>query len=34
MDNEMFDKGLEIRREVLGRDYVDRSLAAAREDSF
>ncbi len=34
MDSEMFDKGLEIRREVLGRDYVDRSLAAAREDSF
>ena len=26
---EKFDKGLEIRREVLGRDYVDRSVAAA-----
>lgn len=28
MDKEMFDKGLEIRREVLGADYVDKSIAA------
>lgn len=26
---EKFEKGLEIRREVLGREYVDRSVAAA-----
>ncbi len=29
MDQEMFAKGLRIRREVLGADYVDQSLAAA-----
>ncbi len=28
-DRETFEKGLKIRREVLGSDYVDRSLAAA-----
>lgn len=28
MDKEMFDKGLEIRREVLGADYVDKSITA------
>lgn len=27
--NELFDKGLEVRREVLGADYVDASLASA-----
>ncbi|HKW12790.1 MAG TPA: carboxymuconolactone decarboxylase family protein, partial [Gemmatimonadaceae bacterium] len=26
---ELFDKGLELRREVLGREYVDTSLAGA-----
>ncbi|MGI9383050.1 MAG: 4-carboxymuconolactone decarboxylase [Methyloligellaceae bacterium] len=31
-DNEMFERGLEIRRSVLGADYVDRSLASA--DAF
>lgn len=31
-DTELFKKGLEIRREVLGSAHVDRSLAAA--DSF
>ena len=28
-DSALFDKGLPIRRAVLGSDYVDRSLAAA-----
>src|SRR3954464_9855073 len=28
-DAALFDKGLPIRREVLGRDYVDSSLAKA-----
>lgn len=27
--SELFDKGLEVRREVLGRDYVDQSIAKA-----
>nr|WP_294548275.1 carboxymuconolactone decarboxylase family protein [uncultured Rhodopila sp.] len=30
--SELFKKGLEVRREVLGRDYVDASLA--RADDF
>lgn len=30
-NKERFDKGLKIRREVLGADYVDRSLAGADE---
>lgn len=29
MDQETFDKGLKIRREVLGADYVDRAIANA-----
>lgn len=29
MSREMFDRGLEIRKEVLGADYVQRSLDAA-----
>ncbi len=29
MNTELFDRGLEIRREVLGDAYVDRSLAQA-----
>ena len=29
MNTSMFDKGLEIRREVLGADYVDKSIATA-----
>lgn len=29
MNQERFDKGLAVRREVLGTEYVDRSLAAA-----
>jgi 4-carboxymuconolactone decarboxylase len=33
VDQERFDKGLAIRREVLGADYVDRSLAGADEFS-
>jgi 4-carboxymuconolactone decarboxylase len=28
-DSEMFERGLRTRREVLGADYVDRSLAGA-----
>ena len=27
--SDLFEKGLEVRREVLGRDYVDSSLAKA-----
>ena len=33
MDKERFDKGLAIRRDVLGADYVDRSLAGASDFS-
>ena len=28
-DNQLFEKGLEVRREVLGAEYVDASLASA-----
>lgn len=31
MGKESFDRGLEIRRAVLGEDYVERSLATADE---
>lgn len=31
MDRERYQRGLEIRREVLGHDYVERSLAGADE---
>ena len=34
MNKELFDKGLEIRRRVLGSEYVDKSIAAAQEDNF
>lgn len=30
--SELYDKGLEVRREVLGKDYVDQSIA--RADDF
>jgi 4-carboxymuconolactone decarboxylase len=29
MSKELYDKGLAVRREVLGAEYVDRALAAA-----
>lgn len=29
MDKEMFEKGLKIRREVLGADFVDKAIATA-----
>lgn len=29
MNDELFDRGLAIRREVLGADYVDKSIASA-----
>jgi 4-carboxymuconolactone decarboxylase len=29
MDKEMFEKGLSIRREVLGADFVDKAIASA-----
>ena len=29
MDKEMYEKGLKIRREVLGADYVDKAIASA-----
>ncbi len=32
MIKELFDKGLKIRKEVLGKEYVEKSLAAA--DAF
>jgi 4-carboxymuconolactone decarboxylase len=31
MNDELYETGLEIRREVLGREYVDASLAQADE---
>lgn len=33
MDKKMFDKGLEIRRAVLGSEYVDKSIASADDFS-
>jgi 4-carboxymuconolactone decarboxylase len=30
-DSDLFEKGLQVRREVLGSDYVDKSLAGADE---
>ena len=33
MAEDIFEKGLEIRREVLGKEYVDRSLRAGDEFS-
>jgi len=33
MDREMFEKGLAIRRAVLGADYVDKAIAAADDFS-
>jgi len=29
MNSEMFDKGLKVRREVLGAEYVDKAIASA-----
>jgi 4-carboxymuconolactone decarboxylase len=29
MDKEMFEKGLKIRREVLGADFVDKAISSA-----
>jgi 4-carboxymuconolactone decarboxylase len=29
MSNEMFEKGLKVRREVLGAEYVDKAIASA-----
>ena len=31
MNNDLFDKGLERRKATLGKDYVDKNLAAADE---
>lgn len=31
MNDEMFEKGLKIRKEVLGAEYVEKSLANADE---
>ena len=33
MDKKMYDKGLEVRRAVLGADYVDQALAKTDEFS-
>ncbi len=33
MNQELFDKGLKTRREVLGAEYVDRSIATADDFS-
>ena len=30
MASDLYDKGMKLRREVLGDDYVDRSLAERR----
>jgi len=34
MSDETYERGLQIRREVVGAEYVDRALAAAEEDGF
>ena len=31
MSTEMFDKGLQVRREVLGAEYVDGSMRSAND---
>ena len=31
MDKELFEKGLKVRREVLGKEYVDKAIATATE---
>lgn len=31
MDNELYEKGLKIRRDVLGAEFVDKSLASATD---
>jgi len=33
-ESDLFSKGLEVRKEVVGAEYVERSLAAAEEDEF
>jgi 4-carboxymuconolactone decarboxylase len=34
MSDEIYDRGLEIRREVVGAEYVDKALEAAQSDGF
>jgi 4-carboxymuconolactone decarboxylase len=34
MSDDMYERGLEIRREVVGAEYVERSLERTREDVF
>ena len=34
MSNEKFDRGLKLRKQVLGADYVDKSMAAADDFSM
>jgi 4-carboxymuconolactone decarboxylase len=34
MSDEMYERGLEIRREVVGAEYVERSLKRTEEDVF
>ena len=34
MSSDLFDKGIKLRRQVLGDDYVNRSLADAEDDDF
>jgi len=31
MNKELFEKGLKVRREVLGKEYVDKAVASATE---
>ncbi len=31
MNKELFEKGLKVRREVLGKEYVDKSIATATD---
>ena len=33
MSETLFDKGLKVRREVLGADYVEKSFASADDSS-
>jgi 4-carboxymuconolactone decarboxylase len=34
MGDELYERGLEIRRDVVGAEYVDRALEQAEEDGF
>ena len=34
MNNDMYERGLEVRKAVIGADYVNKALEVAREEVF